>query len=208
MTEVLLRLRTCWVGVVRSGNQLPVDASQSTGRWLVGRPAGRLSRGLLAVAYGMVSMALMAGVADLTDEPLIFPSLGPTAFLIFSAPHAPSASPRNAVVGHLIGTLAGYLSLLAFGLVGAGPAIEHVTAARVGAAALSIGLTFGAMIVLDTPHAPAGATTLIISLGLLTGPFELGMLMLGVVLLVAQGYVVNRLAGVDYPAWSPRQPPG
>ncbi|NIR34891.1 MAG: HPP family protein, partial [Actinobacteria bacterium] len=44
-------------------------------------------------------------------------------------------------MGHLFGVLAGYLSLVVFGLTDAGPAIaEGVTAARVGAAALSLSL--------------------------------------------------------------------
>lgn len=50
------------------------------------------------------------------------------------------------------------------------------------------------------------ATTLIVSLGILTEPVQLGVLMLGVVLLVLQGFATNRLAGLDYPVWSPRRP--
>jgi hypothetical protein len=50
---------------------------------------------------------------------------------------------------------------------------------------------------------PAGATTLIVSLGILTEPKQLGVLMFAVLLLVLQGYVINRLAGIEYPRWSP-----
>jgi hypothetical protein len=31
--------------------------------------------------------------------------------------------------------------------------------------------------------------------------------MLAVALLVVQGFVINRLAGIDYPLWAPRAPP-
>jgi hypothetical protein len=31
--------------------------------------------------------------------------------------------------------------------------------------------------------------------------------MVAVVLLVVQGFVINRLAGIDYPVWSPRPVP-
>lgn len=51
------------------------------------------------------------------------------------------------------------------------------------------------------PHPPAGATTLIISLGILPHPSQHAFLMLAVVLLVLQGLVINRLAGIDYPLW-------
>jgi len=83
-----------------------------------------------------------------------------------------------------------------------------VTLARMGAAALSLGLTAGVMAWVRAPHPPAGATTLIVSLGILTDPVHLGVLMLAVVLLVLQGFVINRLAGVDYPYWAPRAESG
>ena len=54
---------------------------------------------------------------------------------------------------------------------------------------------------------PAGATTLIVSLGLIATIPKLGVLMLGVLLLVAQGFAINRLAGIDYPLWAPRTDP-
>jgi CBS domain-containing membrane protein len=43
-----------------------------------------------------------------------------------------------------------------------------------------------------------------VSLGLLTELKQLGVLMLGVLFLVVQGLAINRLAGIDYPIWSPR----
>lgn len=157
---------------------------------------------------GFLSIALMATVALLSGQPFIFPSLGPTAFLFFYTPLAPAASPRNAVLGHLIGAVAGWASLAAFGLLDAGPAIATgVTGARVGAAALSLGLTSGLMVLFRAPHPPAGATTLIISLGILRTPAQLAVLMAAVVLLALQAIAINRLAGLPYPLWaSPRSP--
>jgi hypothetical protein len=49
------------------------------------------------------------------------------------------------------------------------------------------------MVLLKTPHPPAGATTLIVSLGVLPHVWQLGVLMLAVVLLTLQAYVINRL---------------
>jgi CBS-domain-containing membrane protein len=57
------------------------------------------------------------------------------------------------------------------------------------------------------PHPPAGATTLIVSLGLITSIPKLVVLMLAVLLLVIQGFAINRAAGVPYPIWSPRPAP-
>ncbi len=163
--------------------------------------------GLFALVNGVVSIGLMAAAALVTGAPFVFPSLGPTAFLLFYTPTAPAASPRNALGGHLIGVLAGYLALAVFGITASGPALaEGVHWTNVGAAALSLGLTSGAMVWFKVPHPPAGATTLIVSLGILRTPSQLVVLLLAVVLLVAQGFVINRLAGIDYPVWAPRAP--
>lgn len=161
--------------------------------------------GLFAFVNGLIAIGIMAFVAFVTGQPFVFPSLGPTAFLLFYTPLVAAACPRNTVCGHAIGAASGYLALVLFGLTNAAPALAtSVTGARVGAAALSLGLTSGAMVWARVPHPPAGATTLIVSLGIFHEPKQLAVLMLAVVLLVVQGFVINRMAGIAYPVWSPR----
>lgn len=161
--------------------------------------------GLFAFVNGVIAIALLSAVALVTGAPFIFPSLGPTAFLLFYTPMQPASSPRNTLIGHGIGCAAGYLALVVFGLTTTGPAlVDGVDWARVGAAALSLGLTSGVMVWAKAPHPPAGATTLIVSLGILREPIDLLVLMVAVVLMVAQAYVINHLAGIDYPRWAPR----
>jgi CBS-domain-containing membrane protein len=160
--------------------------------------------GLFAMVNGLIAIGMMASVALVTGQPFVFPSLGPTAFLLFYTPLVAAASPRNTVGGHAIGAVSGYLALVVFGLTEAAPALAtSVTGARVGAAALSLGLTSGAMVWARVPHPPAGATTLIVSLGILREPEQLAVLMVAVLLLVVQGFVINRLAGIPYPLWRP-----
>ncbi len=164
---------------------------------------------LFSFINGCISIAIMSVLAVLTSSPFIFPSLGPTAFLFFYTPTAPSASPRNTLIGHAVGVIAGYFSLVVTGLTTAGPALAvGVTWPRVIAAALSLGLTAGLMVLLKSPHPPAGATTLIVSLGILTSPWKLLLLMVAVVLLTLQAIAINRLAGIPYPLWNPIQEPG
>jgi CBS-domain-containing membrane protein len=172
--------------------------------WLTQHYARTPVLAIFSFINGCISIGLMSALALLTGSPFIFPSLGPTAFLFFYTPRAPSASPRNTLVGHTIGVLAGYLSLLVTGLTTAGPALAvGVTWPRVIAAALSLGLTAGLMVLCKSPHPPAGATTLIISLGILTKPWQLALLLIAVVLLTIQALVINRLAGIPYPLWNP-----
>jgi CBS-domain-containing membrane protein len=181
-------------------------AKRSRIPWLTERYDSTWIMGLFALVNGLISIAIMSAAAWATGQPFIFPSLGPTAFLFFYTPMAPAASPKNAFGGHLIGVLAGYLALVVFGLTGAGPALATgVTLPRVGAAALSLGLTSGGMVWAKVPHPPAGATTLIVSLGILRTPAQLTILMAAVVLLTLQAWGINHLAGLDYPTWRPRK---
>ncbi len=163
---------------------------------------------LFMFVNGFVSIALLALLAMITRTPFVFPSLGPTAFLFFFAPTAPPASPRNTLMGHAIGISCGYAALLLTGLSHAPPAMATgVDGHRVIAAALSLAATGALMILLKAPHPPAGATTLIVSLGIVTRPTYLVLIEVAVLLLTAQAFVINRLAGLDYPVWAARPPP-
>jgi CBS domain-containing membrane protein len=156
---------------------------------------------------GFVTIAILAAVAMVSHVPFVFPSLGPTAFLFFFTPLAPTASPRNTICGHAIGILCGYGALWATGLQDAPPiSTAGVDAPRVLAAALSLAATGALMILAKAAHPPAGATTLIISLGIITRPLHLLILEAAVVLMVLQAIALNRLAGIDYPLWSPSKP--
>lgn len=175
--------------------------------WLLAHHSQVVVLALFSFINGCLSIGLMAALAVLTGSPFVFPSLGPTAFLFFYTPTAPSASPRNTLIGHAVGASAGYLSLVVTGLTLAGPALSvGVTWPRVIAAALSLGLTAGVMVLLRAPHPPAGATTLIVSLGLLTRPWQLALLLGAVVVLTGQAVIINRLAGLPYPLWGPLRP--
>jgi CBS-domain-containing membrane protein len=104
--------------------------------------------------------------------------------------------------GHAIGIACGYGALWVTGLAHAPPSmVEGVTWDRVVAAALSLAATGALMMLLDAPHPPAGATTLIVSLGIVTRPFHLAVIEVAVALLVLQAIAINRLAGTRYPLW-------
>lgn len=151
------------------------------------------------------SIALVAVLALVTQEAFIFPSLGATAFILFHVPMAQAASPRNVLCGHFIGAVMGLASLYAFGLHDAPSAfLTGVDVARVGAVAMAMGLTGCLMVALDMVHPPAGATALIVSLGLMPHLEQLPVLMAGVFLLLAHAFAINRLAGIAYPLWSYR----
>jgi CBS-domain-containing membrane protein len=157
---------------------------------------------------GFSTIAILAVVAMLSHTPFVFPSLGPTAFLFFFTPTSPTASPRHAVLGHAIGIACGYGALLVSGLEHAPPAmVAGVDPHRILAAALSLAATGALMILLKAAHPPAGATTLIVSLGIVTAPFHLCVIEVAVLALTVQAVAINKLAGIDYPLWAKRVSP-
>lgn len=175
--------------------------------YLLDRLPTRPVMAVFATVNGFLSIAIMSVAALATRQPFVFPSLGPTAFLFFYSPLVPAASPRNTLYGHAIGAGVGWACLLVFGLQNEGPSTAvGVTWERVLAAGLSLGLTSGLMVLANATHPPAGATTLIISLGVLREFEQLVVLLFAVVLLTVQAICINRLAGVDYPLWRARSP--
>ena len=164
---------------------------------------GKAGDGLYVFVACLLALVVSGLAAYLLKQPLLFPSLGPTAFLFFEQPMDPPSSPRNTLIGHLVAILAGALSLAVFGLLDHASILqEGVTLARVGAGALSVALTGAVLILLKSSHPPTGATTLIVSLGLLQTPREMAELMVGVVLLTIAGWIINRATGVPVPLWA------
>ena len=133
-------------------------------------------------ASSFVAIATLAALAMLLKAPFVFPPLGATAILFLYSPSLPTASPRSAICGHGNGILCGYGALLATGLQHAPSAtIVGVDGARVLATALALAVTAALMILLKVVHPPAGATALMVSLGVVTNPLQLPLLEVAVV---------------------------
>lgn len=151
---------------------------------------------------GFISIALLALLAVITGVPFVFPSLGPTAYLLFFTPRAEAASPHNTLIGHAIALACGYAVFWALKMpAGAITSNNGLGWELVVAAGVSLGATGALMILLGASHPPAGATTLIVSLGIISRPEYLAVIEAAVVLLTIQAFCINRLAGVPYPIW-------
>ncbi|MGH2804654.1 MAG: HPP family protein, partial [Thermoleophilaceae bacterium] len=118
-------------------------------------------------------------------------------------PLAEVGTPRNTAIGHAVAIAAAAASLALFGLLDASSAFEEgVSPERIGAVALSVALTGGLLRLLRAAHPPAGATTIIVSSGLLAEPEEMLAIAAGVAIVTAAGWLLNRAMGVPAPAWS------
>ncbi len=129
------------------------------------------------VRVGALSGALVLAVGLLAwgaNAACLAPPLGVTAFLVAKDAQSPACAPRSILLGHAIGLAAGYASAYACGVFGVPGALSGTFAlGHALASALAIALTVGLTESLRCPHPPAGATTLVASLGLL--PFQSGV---------------------------------
>jgi HPP family len=129
-----------------------------------------------------------------TRQPLIFASLGPTAYELVEQPHQKSARLYNVIVGHLIGLACGFLSIL-FAHVSAEPdalATGILTTSRLVAIVPSVALTTLLTLVASAGQPAALATTLLISLGSIEKLRDAMAIIAGVLLIAAIGEPVRR----------------
>jgi CBS-domain-containing membrane protein len=188
--------------MMRRGSLAPIVGRSGLNAWLYKRWGNR-GNAVYTFIGSLLTIALSGLVAWVLDEPLVFPSLGATAFLFFETPLAEVASVRNTIIGHTVGAAVAFLWLNVFGLVHEPSAIvEGFTAERVACVALSLAFTGGILRLLRAAHPPAGATTVIVSIGLLTTWDDLLILFAGVALLTMSAWTLNRLLGVPAPLWS------
>ena len=159
--------------------------------------------------YAGLLFTVLGTIAWISGQPFIFPSLGPSAFILAFERWGERTETYRIVGSHLIGGVAG---LLAYTLLGDGvslttspPALSPEGLRLVGSAILSIVLTSWGMIATDTIHAPACATTLIVSLGLLSTPVQVGIIVVSVVVLVEFHagvlLVFKRIVGDSHPLY-------
>lgn len=149
-----------------------------------------------ASIHAGILLALAGLVAWATGLPFIFPSLGPSAFVLATMTGTEATNARRIVGGHLVGVVVG---LGAYHLLAADVVLTtfHTPFSLAGlrlaaSGVVSVTATTGVMIATDTTHPPACATTLIVSLGLLSTPLHALVIMAAVGVLVAADRLLVR----------------
>ncbi len=158
----------------------------------------------LYVLIGTTLCMITVGVASsITSWALIFPGLGPTAMLIFYAPQSEMASPRNALLSHLMSAAVG---LFCFEIIKAALdgkiALDPPGFALISAMTIALGISGLIMVLFDLLHPPAASTALVGAMGMFSHWYDLPVMMAALLLLCSQGYLIHKLAGVKYPLWS------
>jgi CBS-domain-containing membrane protein len=167
------------------------------------------NRQLMVAAFvlcaGVTALAIIALLAWVTRLTLLFPPLGPSAFVLFYRPMAEQASPRNVILSHTMALAAGVLSLRLALWLFPGPGIldpAMMSWPRLLAITLAMGVISALMVALRCAHPPAAATALLGAMGFFENPLQMLGLLIAVLLLVAEAFVLNRLVGgLPYPRW-------
>lgn len=159
--------------------------------------------------YAGVLFAVLGMIAWISGQPFIFPSLGPSAFILAFARRGERTRTYRVVGSHLIGGIAGLFAYFLFAngvtLIATSGPLSFAGLRLAASGFLSIVLTSWGMIATDTNHAPACATTLIVSLGLLPTPLQVTIIVVSVIVLVEVHLTVlrlfERIVGEDHPAY-------
>lgn len=188
--------------------ELPVTERRNANpRSLTGRAERALGWpgvGLVGFLGAGIVFTILGIVAWLTRLPWVFPSLAPTIVLMFETPLRPQASPRNAVVGHLVGIAVGYGTLATFGLTTTGSITQvGMSLPRIAAASIAVATTTLLLNSIAMPHPPASSSTLIVSLGLLHHPGQLVIMSAAILTGTSICWLLNTVSGVTVPPWPP-----
>ncbi len=153
-----------------------------------------------AVALGTISI-----IAYLTRLPLLFPQLGPSAFILFHTPMSVTASPRNVLLSHTLAVACGLsaLWLVAWIYPVAGLSDPFVLNwYRILVIALTMGASGVIMVGLKCIHPPAAASALIAAMGFLNSAEQVLGVIGAMMLLVLEAILFNRIiGGLPYPLW-------
>ncbi len=136
----------------------------------------------------------LAAIGWATRQPLIFASLGPTAYELVEQPQARSARSYNIIAGHLIGVGAGFLALYLLNAWMEPNVIltGMVSTKRLWAVTLAASLTTLITLILKAGQPAALATTLLISLGSMQTLRGAVAIIAGVLIITAIGEPVRR----------------
>jgi len=114
-------------------------------------PRASFKQIVLAGMGGAVAIGTVAGLATVSQQPLVLGSFGASCVLLFGFPESPFSQPRNVVFGHVLSSLVGLLA-------------QKFLGAHWWTVALAAGSAIALMMLTRTVHPPAGSNPVIVHL--------------------------------------------
>lgn len=162
-----------------------------------GSPEGR-KRPIRKVALRVLKRSVLGGalvmipgtLGYLTGNIWLFPSLGPTIFLILVWPDQKTATTYNTFMGHIIAIVCGYAAVLAISTAGVPSAltIGYLLAPHVAAAGAAVTVMMLLQLFARATHPPGASTAIMITLGAFSATWQdCLMIFMGVVITTIVG---------------------
>ncbi len=138
-------------------------------------------KSLLAGLFSIITIGALTYLTYKTTFGLfLVASFGSTMVLLYGYPESPFAQPKNIFFGHLVTALIGILVLNFLSL----PLFIIIP--------IAVGLGVGFMILLNVTHPPAGGNPIIVIIGSVSYDYLLNPIILGSIIVVAFGVIINR----------------
>lgn len=137
-------------------------------------PVGSRRLHIKAVFGAAIAITLVGALAAVTQLPMLFAALGPTAVLVFSQPQSPLAQPVNVFGGYFIAALVSALA-------------ETVFPGLWWAATLAVGCAMAGMLMLRVTHPPAVSLPLVTLVSPMSPPMLFGLILVSCIILVGLG---------------------
>ena len=135
---------------------------------------------MIAWFGGVLAIAAVGYLANVSGAPLMLGSFGASCVLLFGFPDSPFSQPRNVIGGHVLASLIGLVFLALFG-------------AHWWSMALAAGTAIALMMLTRTVHPPAGSNPVIVMLLSPTWAFLLTPTLIGAVVLVLVALFFNNM---------------
>ncbi|RKD26059.1 hypothetical protein BEP19_02870 [Ammoniphilus oxalaticus] len=144
---------------------------------------------LTGLIGGFLTILSLVWLTDVTNATWLMAPFGASCVLVFGVWNAPLSQPRNVIGGHF---LSGLIGLTMYHLFGNQP----------WSIALAVGLAIMVMLVTKTTHPPAGADPIVVMLGGYGWSYLVAPVLIGAVLIVALGLIINNLRSArQYPTF-------
>jgi len=141
-----------------------------------------LKKSIISTIFSIITIGVLTLLTYKTEYGIfLIASFGSSMVLLYGYPESPFAQPKNIFFGHLLTSIVGivFLNLI--------PLPIYITIP------FAVGIGVGLMILLNVTHPPAGGNPIIIIMGSVSLEYLITPIILGSLIILAFGIILNRL---------------